>query len=62
MDGLFDARADVRQHAPGLARERPRRDDPVLRAAQLRRGHHLHGLRDLLRRLDGADAPAHVDE
>ena len=33
-----------------------------LRAAQLRRADHLHGLRDLLRRLDRADAPPDIKE
>ena len=59
---LIDARGDAREHAPRLVRERPRRHDALLRAAQLRRGDHLHRLRDLLRRLDGANAPAHVNE
>ena len=32
----------------------------ALRTPKLRRGHHLHGLGDLLRRLDGGDAVAQV--
>jgi hypothetical protein len=42
--------------------KRPRGHDPLLRPAQLRRGDHLHRLRNLLRRLDGADAPPHVNQ
>ena len=33
----------------------PRRDDPVLRPLELRRGHQLHRLGDLAGVLDGAD-------
>ena len=43
------------------AGERPRLLDPLLRAAQLRRGDHLHRLGDLLRRLDRADAAADIE-
>ncbi len=38
----------------------PRRLGRLLGAAQLRRRDHLHGLGDLLRRLGGGDADAHV--
>ena len=62
MRRLIDARRDAGQHAPGFARERPRRHHALLRAAQLRRGDHLHRLRNLLRRLHGANAPAHVNQ
>ncbi len=34
--------------------------DSLLGTAQLRRGHHLHGLRDLLRAFDAIDAPADI--
>jgi len=34
---------------------RARREHPLLSAAQLRPGNHLHGLGDLLRVLDAAD-------
>ena len=43
-------------------RVRSRRDRPILRAAQLRRGDHLDRLRDLLRVLHAPDPPADVDE
>jgi len=59
---LIDPRGDARQHAPGFTGERTGGHDAFLRATQLRRGHHLQGLRDLLRRLHGANAPAHVYE
>ena len=42
-------------------RERPRLLDALLRAAQPRRRDHLHGLGDLLRRLDRADPAADVE-
>ena len=38
------------------------RANALLRAAQLRRRDHLHGLRDLLRRLDRADAAPDVNK
>ena len=44
-----------RAHALGIG---PRRHRRFLRAPQLRRGHHLHGLGDLLRRLHRGDAVA----
>ena len=49
---------DARQHALHLHGVRPRAHDPLLRAAQLRRGDHLHRLGDLLRVLDRADRGA----
>ena len=52
----------IGQHAPDDLRVGARRDHPVLRAAQLGRRDHLHGLGDLLRVLDRADAPAEVDQ
>src|SRR6266568_4133186 len=47
------------EHLPGVG---PGREHGLLGAAQLGRGDHLHGLRDLLRALDAADPPADVDE
>jgi hypothetical protein len=44
------------------ARVRARRDHAILRAAQLGRRDHLHGLGDLLRVLDRADAPPDIDQ
>src|SRR2546429_1056942 len=46
----------VADHLGQGGRVRPRRDDPVLGALQLRRGHELHRLRDLARALDRLDA------
>jgi hypothetical protein len=43
-----------------LLRVGTRRDHPLLGALQLRGGHHLHGLGDLLGVLDAADALADV--
>jgi hypothetical protein len=45
-----------------LPRVRTRREHGLLRAAELGRGDHLHGLRDLLRVLDAADPASDVDE
>ena len=42
--------------------ERPRADDAIVRAAQARGRDHLHGLGDLLRRLDRADPAADVNQ
>ena len=55
-----DARREAVQHAQHLRGERPRLLNPLLRAAQLRRGDHLHRLGDLLRRLHRADAAADI--
>src|SRR2546423_3596581 len=43
-----------------LIRKRPRVDNAVLRALQLRSRNHLHGFSDLLRVLDRLNAPANV--
>jgi hypothetical protein len=51
--------AEHRVHALGIG---PRGFGGGLRAAQLRRRDHLHGLGDLLRRLGGGDADPHVFE
>ena len=56
------AAATLRQHLPQQRAVGPRRDHAVLRAAQLGRRDHLHGLGDLLRVLDRADAPPDVDQ
>ena len=45
----------VADHRPDSLGVRPRRGHALLRAAQLRRGDHLHRLRDLLRALDARD-------
>ena len=37
-------------------------DDAIVRAPHSRRRDHLHCLGDLLRRLDGANAPADIDK
>lgn len=62
MRGRIHARRDAREHALRLNREGPRGNHFFLRATQLRRGDHLQRLRDLLRQLDGANAPAHVNQ
>jgi hypothetical protein len=51
---------EVREHGRDLGRIGTRGLRARLRAAQLRRGHHLHGLEDLLHALGGADAPPEV--
>ena len=57
-----DAGGDVAEHAVHALGERARGFRRHLRAAQLGRRDHLHGLGDLLRRLGGGDANAHVLE
>jgi hypothetical protein len=59
---LLDTRDETVQHFQHALRERPCRDDAFLRAPQTRRRDHLHRLGDLLRRLDGADPAAEVNE
>ena len=54
--------ATLPEHALHLHRIRPRVDDALLRAAQLRRGDHFHGLGDLLRVLDRADPASEIDQ
>jgi hypothetical protein len=56
VDRRVDASGHARQHALHLHGVRPRRHDALLRTTQLRRGDHLHRLRNLLRVLDRADA------
>ena len=51
---------DVGDHRVHLLGVGPRRFGGGLRAAQLGRRDHLHGLGDLLRRLGGGDADPHV--
>ena len=60
-DGI-DARGDAAQHALHLDGVGTRAHDPLLRAAQLRRGDHLHRLGDLLRVLDRADAAPEINQ
>ena len=62
MGGGVDAGGDASEHALHLHGVRTRVGDPLLRAAQLGRSDHLHGLRDLLRVLHRADAPAEVNQ
>ena len=57
-----DGRGDVAQHLLHALGIGPRGFGRRLRAAQLRRRDHLHGLGDLLRRLGRGDADAHVLE
>src|SRR5690606_7561170 len=45
-------------HAPDLLRIRSRRAHALLRLAHLARGHHLHGLGDLLRALEARNLDA----
>jgi hypothetical protein len=59
---LIDPRDEPIKDLQHALRERPGRDDALLRASQARRRDHLHRLGDLLRRLDGADPPAEVYE
>ena len=62
MNRRIDARGDAAEHALHLDRVGPRAHDPLLRAAQLRRGDHLHRLGDLLRVLHRADAAPEIDQ
>ena len=55
-------RRHVRQHLAQQRHIRPRGDHAILRAPQLGRRDHLHGLGDLLRVLHRADAPPDVDQ
>src|SRR5262249_8881348 len=50
------------QERAHLVRVGPGRGDALLGASQFGRGHQLHGTRDLLGRLDGADSPPDVAE
>src|SRR5688572_22196160 len=58
----IDARGKAIQDAGHALCVRTRRDDPILRALETRRGNHLHRFGNLLRRFDGADSPAQVNE
>ena len=62
MQRRIDAPRQPVQHALHLRRIRARVHDALLRAAQLRRGDHLHRLRDLLRVLHRAHAAPEVNE
>ena len=55
-------RRHVREHLPQQRPVWSRGDHAVLRAAQFRRRDHLHGLGDLLRVFDRADAPPDIDQ
>ena len=57
-----DVGGEAAEHALHLHGERPGAEDAVLRFAQPRGRDGLHGLGDLLRRLDGADASAKVEK
>ena len=63
--GLFvveiDAARERLEHAGDHARVRPRRHRTLLRAAQLGRRDHLHGLGNLPRVLHAADAPSEIE-
>ena len=50
------------QHFRHLVSKGPRRYYAILRALELRRGDHFHGLGDLLRILDRLDSPANVQK
>ena len=56
----LERRGEIGEHRLHAGGVRPRRLGRHLRAPELRRGHHLHGLGDLLRRLDGRDAVAEL--
>jgi hypothetical protein len=58
----FDRRGDRAEHLAHALGVRARGFGRRLGAAQLARRDHLHGLGDLLRRLGGGDAHAHVLE
>lgn len=51
---------DIRQHLGHRVGVRRGRDDALAGATNLGRRHHFHGARDLLRRIDGVDAPFYV--
>jgi hypothetical protein len=57
---LVGARCQVRQHGIHAFRVRAGGLRCFLCATQLSRGHHLHGLGDLARRLDGRDAVSEI--
>ena len=53
---------EIREEFAHLRSVRPGRDDAFLGAAQFCGRDHFHGLGDLLRVLDGADAPPEIDQ
>ena len=59
---VVGARRQVVEDPEHFLRVRTAAQNAFLRAAQLRGRDHLHGLRDLLRRLDRANAPTNVDQ
>ena len=54
----IDALTQIAQHPSHLVRIGPGREDPVLRTLELRRGHHFHGLGNLLRIFEGRNLAA----
>jgi hypothetical protein len=62
MRVLIDPRHKPVQHFQHPLGEWARRDHPILRTLQARRGDHLHRLGDLLRRLDRADPAPEIDQ
>jgi hypothetical protein len=57
----IDAAAERLEHAGDHARVGPRRQGALLRAAQLGRRDHLHGLGDLPRVFHAADAAPEIE-
>ena len=62
MRRRVDAGGQAVEHPLHLRCVRPRLLNPLLRAAELRRGDHLHRLRDLLRRFHRANAAPDVEK
>ncbi len=60
LRALRDPAGEIGEHQLDFLGVGTRRLDRALRAAQLRHGDHLHGLGDLLRRLDGGDPVSQV--
>ena len=58
----IDAPGNAVEDPEHLRGERPGLLDAILRAPELRRRDHLHGLGDLLRRFHRADATADVQQ
>jgi hypothetical protein len=59
---LIDSRHEAVQNLEHPLREGARGNDALLRPSQTRGGDHLHRLRDLLRRLDRANAAPEVNQ
>ncbi len=58
MGGSIHTLAQIARHTSHLEGVGARRQNTVLRSLQLRRGHHLHGLGNLLCILEGRNFPA----